>query len=517
MGGGNDTAWGTATANTLLMGAGNDVAFGYGGNDTLTGGAGADSLQGGDGDDRIVIDAADTWFSGDAGIDTLVDTSTTGRQYALDQGAFENVEMGVGNDTAWGNAAANSLSMGSGNDTAFGYGGNDTITGGAGADSLQGGDGDDRIIIDAADTWFSGDAGTDTLVDTSTAGRQYSLDQGAFENAEMGAGNDTVWGNAAANSLLMGAGNDIAYGYDGNDILNGGAGTDTLIGGLGDDAYYVDLGADSVTEAATSGTDTIYSSVTLINRANVERLTLTGALAINATGLDAWADTITGNSAANTLTGLGGNDSLNGGAGADTMIGGLGDDTYYVDVATDIVTELATAGTDTISSSVTLTNRANIERLVLSGTAAINATGLDAWADGLTGNTAANVLSGLGGNDVLDGGLGNDTLTGGAGSDLFRFSLALSATANLDTITDFSHAVDDLQLSKAIFAAIGTGLDATELRSGSAATDANDYLVYNGATGQLFYDADGSGSVGQILFAKLTAGTVLDAGDFVLV
>ena len=34
------------------------------------------------------------------------------------------------------------------------------------------------------------------------------------------------------------------------------------------------------------------------------------------------------------------------------MIGGLGDDTYVVDVGTDMVTELANQGTDTIETSL---------------------------------------------------------------------------------------------------------------------------------------------------------------------
>ncbi len=498
MGSGNDTVWGNAVANNLHMGAGNDVAFGYGGNDVLTGGAGADSLQGGDGDDRIIIDAADTWFSGDAGIDTLVDTSAAGRQYSIDQGGFENVEMGAGNDTVWGNAAANNLLMGAGDDAAFGYGGNDVLTGGAGADSLQGGDGDDRIIIDAADTWFSGDAGIDTLVDTSTAGRQYAIDQGAFENVEMGSGNDTVWGNAAANNFQMGAGNDTAIGYDGadtldggsgNDTLDGGAGADRMIGGLGDDGFYVDVAADIVTEAAAGGTDAIFSSITLTNRANVERLTLTGTAAINATGLDAWDDTLTGNGANNILTGFGGNDTLDGGAGIDTMIGGLGNDSYYVDAAADVVTEAAAGGTDTIFSSITLTNRANVERLTLTGAAATNATGLEAWDDTLKGNTGNNTLIGLGGNDTLDGGAGSDTMIGGLGNDSYYVdsatdvvteavaggtdtissSITLSVAANVENITLIG--AGHINATGDSAANILTGNQGNNLLDGGAGTD----------------------------------------------
>ena len=61
---------------------------------------------------------------------------------------------------------------------------------------------------------------------------------------------------------------------------------------------------------------------------------------------------------------------LDGGAGADTMLGGAGNDTYVVDATTDVVTEAAGQGTDTIQSSVTYTLGANVENLTLTGTGA---------------------------------------------------------------------------------------------------------------------------------------------------
>ncbi|MBW4668262.1 MAG: hypothetical protein KME60_12770 [Cyanomargarita calcarea GSE-NOS-MK-12-04C] len=50
-------------------------------------------------------------------------------------------------------------------------------------------------------------------------------------------------------------------------------------------------------------------------------------------------NSLNGNTGNNTLdVGLG-NDTLNGNSGSDKMIGGGGNDIYYVDVASDIVTE----------------------------------------------------------------------------------------------------------------------------------------------------------------------------------
>ncbi|MGO8119392.1 protease, partial [Rhizobium leguminosarum] len=60
----------------------------------------------------------------------------------------------------------------------------------------------------------------------------------------------------------------------------------------------------------------------------------------------------TGNALANTIIGGAGNDLLDGGAGNDALIGGAGNDIYVVDSASDIVTELVSAGTDEIRTSL---------------------------------------------------------------------------------------------------------------------------------------------------------------------
>ena len=225
-------------------------------------------------------------------------------------------------------------------------------------------------------------------------------------------------------SLTGTSGNDTLTGGAGNDILDGKAGIDTMIGGTGNDTYYVDNTKDVVTEIASQGTDIVNSSVSYTLSANVENLTLTGSGVIDGIG-NTLNNKITGNSNNNklngglgndTLYGLAGHDTLNGGIGNDTMLGGKGNDTYYVDNVKDVVTELASEGTDLVNSSITYTLTANVENLTLTGTSAINGTG-NSLNNKITGNSGNNVLNGGAGDDIIYGGNGNDTLNGGSGAD----------------------------------------------------------------------------------------------------
>ncbi len=257
------------------------------------------------------------------------------------------------------------------------------------------------------------------------------------------------------------------------------------------------------------------------------------------------SETVTGTSGVDFLPGLGGNDVINGlgsndtleggagadtldgGAGVDTMRGGSGNDTYVVDSAGDLTIEGAGAsGIDLVLSSVTRSLGANLEKLKLSGATAINGTG-NTLANVLTGNSLANTLSGLsgadkliggGGADRLYGGGGLDTLTGGNGADKFVFNIAPTA-ASQDNITDFNAAADTIQIASAAFAGIGGPgvLLADAFHLGGSAADANDRIIYDQASGTLWFDADGFGGAAQIQFATLTNNAALTAADFVVI
>ena len=253
------------------------------------------------------------------------------------------------------------------------------LDGGSGADTMAGGLGNDTYVADNV-----GDIVTESLnegTDTVQSSVTYTLGV----NVE----NLTLVGSSAIN----GTGNAL------DNVLTGNSAANVLIGGGGNDTYVIGAG-DSVVEAANSGTDTVQSALTYTLGSNLENLSLTGSAAINGTG-NSLDNILTGNSAANVLT------------------GGSGNETYVVGSG-DSVVEAASAGTDTVQSSVSWTLGSNLENLTLTGLSAINGTG-NSSANILSGSSANNILSGANGNDTLRGGLGNDTVNGGSGNDTFLF------------------------------------------------------------------------------------------------
>ena len=201
---------------------------------------------------------------------------------------------------------------------------------------------------------------------------------------------------------------DELHGLGGDDILDGRWGSGRMYGGRDNDIYYIDGLNDQVIELPKEGRDKVYSSISYTLRDNVEDLELTG----NATDG-------TGNNLQNHIIGNDRDNTLDGRAGADILEGGRGNDAYYVDVAGDEVIENADEGTDTVfSTAFAFTLDANVERLVLIGSAAIDGTG-NGLDNRITGNGSNNELRGEGGRDTLDGKEGGDTMWGGTGHDTY--------------------------------------------------------------------------------------------------
>ena len=543
-GAGNDVVSGGDGNDFLYGDAGNDQLSGDAGNDRLDGGVGADRMSGGLGDDTYVVDDNGDIVLEAAGAGTdLVESSIT---YTLTDNV-ENLNLtGTADIQGTGNELNNIINGNSGANVLDGLAGNDVINAGAGNDVLIGGEGNDQLNGEAGDDILNGDAGNDILnggagndlmrggsgddtyivdstgdvtienagegVDTVQASISYQL-AAEVENLVLtgnahinGTGNEldnVITGNSGNNVLSGGAGSDTLDGGSGNDVLDGGSGADKLSGGSGNDTYIVDNAGDVVIEAAGAGNDTVESSIDYTLGANLENLTLTGG-ALNGTG----------NALANTITGNAGDNLIDGGAGVDTMAGGAGDDTYIVDATADTVVEAANAGTDTVRASATYTLSANVENLVLTGSAAINGTG-NALDNNITGNDANNVLSGGagkdtilggGGNDVIDGGSGADTMAGGTGNDSYivddaadsvvenagegvdavQASISYKLTANVENLSLLGNAAID-----------GSGNELDNIITGNAGSnvlfgDAGNDILSGGAGADLLQGGSGN-------------------------
>ncbi|MBL0403126.1 hypothetical protein JKG68_04030 [Microvirga aerilata] len=310
-----------------------------------------------------------------------------------------------------------------------------------------------------------------------------------------GRADDALTGNEKANEI---------QGRGGRDTINGGAGADTMIGGTGNDLYVVDDAGDVISELAGEGTDTVSTSLSysIATSAALENIVLTGAAA-NATG-NGGNNALTGNAFANVL---------DGGADADQMEGGAGSDWYYVDNTGDTVMETASGGTeDRVYTSVSYSLAAHVEQLYASGSAAIT----------LTGNTLANTIIGNAGTNKLNGGLGNDQLNGGLGKDVFVFDTKANKTTNVDKILDFSS--DSFWLENKVFTKLGAGTASKPKKfksdmfvQNNKAKDAEDRIVYDKKTGNLYYDQDGTGSKAQVKIATIANKAVLKHQDFFVI
>jgi len=223
-------------------------------------------------------------------------------------------------------------------------------------------------------------------------------------------------------------------------------------------------------------------------------------------------DTLMGGKGDDWLSGDAGNDVLQGGAGKDRLDGGEGADTAdYSDAGKSVVLTLKGG----------LYARARVGGVADDALRNIENIAGGQRADKLTGDGGANVLWGNGGNDVLAGRSGADLLVGGVGRDKFVFDTRPGG-ANVDLVLDFAHNVDRLALDDKVFKGIGSGLSPVEFYAAAGATsgaDRNDRIIYNTATGDLYYDRDGNkpGGYAAVLFATLSGAPAIDAGDFQIV
>jgi len=289
----NDTINASALSIPISVnsGLGDDSIFTGSGNDTINSGGGADSVFAGDGNDSVLAGAGNDIVGGQIGNDTLKGEGGND----LIQGGLDNdsIDGGVGADALYGDIGDDTLAGGDGNDTLYGDKGDDSLVGNAGNDALVGDNGNDTAVGGTGnDEYYFGGVfggGFDNDVISEVAGQgndlltftflgsnavinltsntiAFHLARGIttpagqfsnFERATGGAGNDSITGNDAANTLIGGSGNDTLIGNNGADRLEGGFGNDSLIGGGGADLMLGEDGVDTLFGGGDGVSDTL--------------------------------------------------------------------------------------------------------------------------------------------------------------------------------------------------------------------------------------------------------------------
>lgn len=184
------------------------------------------------------------------GPDADVIPANEASQVICGRGGDDVIDGGGGNDTIVGGGGNDRLRGQDGDDHLEGGTETDALIGGLGSDDMGGGKGIDIvrypgrvadlfINLTGANFFFEGDPG-------GADGALGDNVRGDVENAEGGAGNDTIGGNDRNNLVYGRAGDDRITGLGGNDALYGEAGFDNLNGNTDDSDRKdrLDCGAD---------------------------------------------------------------------------------------------------------------------------------------------------------------------------------------------------------------------------------------------------------------------------------
>jgi Ca2+-binding RTX toxin-like protein len=371
---------------------------------------------------------------------------------------------------------------------------------------MFGGAGDDAYFVENA-----GDAVIENPgegIDTVQAMVHFRLSADVENLMLQGSADLQAYGNSLSNGI---------FGNTGSNVLDGGAGADSMQGGAGNDAYFLDNINDVVIENLNEGNDTVYASVDYRPGANVEYLVLQGS-AVQGYG----------NTLSNVINGTSADNLLDGGAGIDAMYGGAGNDAYFVDNINDVVIENLNEGNDTVYASVDYRLGANVEYLVLQGSAGQG-----------YGNALSNAINGTGADNLLDGGAGVDAMYGGAGNDAyFVDNINDVVIENLNEGNDTVYAsvdyrlganVENLVLQAAAVQGYGNGLanalygtsDVNLLNGGGGADfltggSGNDAFVFNAgeANGDIVADFAGNGAGAGDFLVFVGFGTTAQGATF---
>lgn len=350
-------------------------------------------------------------------------------------------------------------------------------------------------------------------------------DDGDSEKFQGKGGDDVIRAKAGDDFVSGGSGDDHIEGGRGADSLNGGAGDDTIIGGGENDRIDGSIGEDT---AVFSGDMSDYTIEAYYQAEDLHygqhHITQYDQVTVRVVGADG-TDILTNVEKLKFDDGIVETDTLVPVVEyADDGLGGTVDLVWYVEVD------------DFYGRSYT-----DRDGDKLFG-------GHDYLDEHQVGGDGNDALLGRGGDDTLDGGAGDDrlrgddgadVLTGGEGEDHFIF---MDPEDGADVITDFTRGEDKIKLYAesdwdaggwfgdewlphlekagegfwAMHDGVMGQVSNANIVNGTFARDADDHLIFDGNTGKLYYDADGSGAEAAQHIATLEGVTALDADDFLM-
>jgi len=501
-----------------------ELAGGTPGNDTLHGSQGADLIDGKGGNDSVIgYDGNDTYVF-DAGYGQL--TISNSGQYGYEESVLQ---LGTG-------ITASSLHVMS--DGASLY-----ITDGINGDliTLQG------VVI----TPQTGVSKIQLFDGTQLTEDQLFQLVGVPEGT---AGNDTLYGDGAAQYF---------DGKGGSDFESGGGGGDTFVFDTGygnleiDEKYYLggplsvlQLGTGitaSTLHIAVSGNDLLLTDGTSGDQITLDEMESTGGEGVSevklsdgttltAAQLLQIANEISGTTGSDTLQGTSGADLIDGDGGSDSIVGGGGNDTFIFNAGYGHleINETHTSGQYPVlqlgggitASALHVTETSN-NLLLTDGISGDQVTLDTMWsstthgvatvqlADGttltrsqliqmeMTGTTGNDTLQGTSGADLIDGDGGSDSIVGGGGNDTFVFNAGYGHLEINESFTSSQQPA--LQLGDGITT---SALHVTETN--------NNLLLTDGISGdQVTLDTMWSSATHGVATVQLADGTTLTRSQLI--
>ena len=203
----------------------------------------------------------------------------------------------------------------------------------------------------------------------------------------------------------------------------------------------------------------------------------------------------------------------------DKLIVQSGDGTVNSKIVADGLTVIASKDSDDLNLTLADKLPDGTPVAVHSITLGDYSTGHGANVD-VIGNALNNVIVGNSGNNVITGGGGGaDTLTGGGGHDTFKFvAVTDSAPGAYDTITDFQHGVDTIDLSAIDANTSVAGDQAFGFSAGQTAAVQFNKVTWHQDTllNETIIQADNDGIGGAEIEIHLAGLKTLTASDFIL-